>query len=101
MKELSITDAEVVDLEAHGFQKHQWILERLQTLGFNLARPVHYRYDTQRGRTRIFQYEYAPDLHADQKDFDSELSSDSDWDLACELLVQEEWPGATEAANAD
>jgi len=101
MKGLVVTDAEALDLEAHGIQKPRWILERLRTLGFDLQRPVHYRYDGYLGLTRIYQYEYAANIHVPQRDFDSELSSDADWDLACELLVQEEWHGATEAAHAD
>ena len=89
MKMLTITDVEATELERQGISRSHWVLEQLRAHGFNLERPVHYRYDAHLGRTRIYQYEYAPDRHADQRDFDSELSEDTDWDLACELLLQE------------
>ncbi len=89
MREICITDDAIRDLEALGISRSQWTLEQLIAAGFTFDRPVHYRYDASLGRTRIYQYEHAPDLHAAQQDYDSELSSDADWDLACEMLVEE------------
>ena len=87
MKELCVTDDDVREMEALGISRPQWVLEQLKSLEFNLERPIHYRYDPSLGHTRIYQYEYAPDLSATQQDYDTELSSDTDWDLACELLL--------------
>ena len=101
MKEFALTDVQAQELDALGLSKPQWILEQLRAKGFDLTRPVRYRYDAVLQRTRMYQYEWAPDLSTDQRDFDADLSSDEDWDRALDLLEQDPVPLARELATSD
>ena len=89
MKEFLVADETIAALEARGVAKVAWMVEQMRLHAFDLERPVHYRYHATQHATRVYQYEYAPDLHTDQRDFDMDLSEDAEWDRACELLVQD------------
>ena len=89
MKELTVTDTVKVALEQQGVCLQTWIHDHLQSNGFDLQRPIHYRYHTGLQLTRIYQYEYDPGRETDQQDFDADFLDTEAWDRACELLVQD------------
>ena len=89
MKELTVADAVKVALEQQGVCLQTWISDYLHANGFDLQRPIHYRYHTGLQVTRIYQYEYDADLPREQQDFDADFLDTEAWDRACELLVQD------------
>ena len=89
MKELTVADAVKVALEQQGVCLQTWISDHLHANGFDLQRPIHYRYHTGLQVTRIYQYEYGADLPREQQDFDADFLDTEAWDRACELLVQD------------
>lgn len=88
-KEMTVPDAVKRDLEAAGVCLQTWMLEQLEANGFNLQRPVHYRYQTHLQSTRIYQYEFAPNDDTSNPDYDADFLDTDAWDRACELLVQD------------
>ena len=89
MKEVTIADTVKRALEQEGTCLHTWILAQLQAHGFDLQRPVHYRYHPGLQLTRIYQYEYGPNDGQTQQDFDADFLDTEAWDRACELLLQD------------
>lgn len=99
MKEFVLTDHEASIFDDLGVSKPQWVLEQLRSHGFDLTRPVIYRYDSYLQQTRMVQYASTLDQAASQCDFDMDLSSDEDWARALDLLAPEPVPLCEELAH--
>ena len=90
MKEVTIADTVKRAVEQEGTCLQTWLLTQLQAHGFDLQRPVHYRYHPGLQCTRIYQYEYGPEEDAQmQQDYDADFLDTEAWDRACEFLLQD------------
>ncbi len=88
MLTLAVPDETVEALRQRGADLVAWTVAALDAAGFDLGRPLHYRYSAAWG-TVITQEPRAGRETAGGLEADSELSTDVAWAAACEALAQE------------